>query len=120
MLNRPKYYNLHLVTIVCDHCHEEYVYPDVQLAREIPKGEAWSPPPKGATVFNIPVRYGEAPRTVPFCSMCEPTVPRAALPAERDRAVVSVARGVGSVNGATPPPASSAEAEAMLKQLGLL
>jgi len=118
MLNRPRFYYLHLITITCHNCQEEYVYPDVQLAREIPKGEAYSPAMPEAPVWDIPVRKNEVHRAVPFCSMCVNEVDRAELPPERE-GILSVARGL---NGGKPAPqgVSPEAATDILKTLGLL
>lgn len=69
-MNQPLYYNLFLVHCNCSNCGEEYLYNDVQMARDIPKGVAYSPPKADAPVYDIPVNKIEVNRPVPFCSMC--------------------------------------------------
>lgn len=82
MLNRPRYYNLFMVTIRCHGCGEEYIFPDILMSREIPKGEAFSPPKPDAPVWNIPIHKKEITerRDVPFCMMCVDQVEKVDLP----------------------------------------
>lgn len=78
-MNRPLYYNLFLITCTCRTCGEEYVHPDIFLAREISKGVAYSPPGPQEQMFDVPVHKKNVQRDVPWCSMCVDLVPRKPL-----------------------------------------
>ena len=88
-MNEPRHYNLFLVTTTCRSCGEEYVFPDLLLARAIPKREAYSPPPLGGPVWNIPVHRKVVQRDVLFCSMCADRVEKTDLPKVDMKAVMS-------------------------------
>lgn len=75
-MNKPLHYNLFLITCTCRTCGEEYVSPDIFLAREIPKGVAYSPPKPEERMFDIPVHKKNVQRDVPWCPMCVDRVPR--------------------------------------------
>lgn len=87
-MNKPLYYNLFLITTQCRTCGEEYTFPDLMLAREIPKGEAFSPPKLEGEVWDIPVHKKIVQRDVLFCSMCVDKVEKTALPKTDYKAVM--------------------------------
>lgn len=75
-MNRPLHYNLFLVTSTCHTCGEEYLTQDIHLAREIPKGVAYSPPKPNEKMFDVPVHKKTVQRDIPWCSMCVDRVER--------------------------------------------
>lgn len=85
MLNRPLYYNLFLVTCKCHTCNEEYTSTEIMLAREIPRGEAFSPPAVDAPLYDIPVHKKEIRRDIPFCPMCVDAKERTPVPVPDNR-----------------------------------
>lgn len=110
MLNKPLYYNLFLVTTTCRTCGEEYTHPDLFLAREIPKGEAFSPPKLDGEVWDIPVHKKIVQRDVLFCTMCVDKIEKTPLPKVDMKAVM---------HSGTRPVENKVE-EIDLKALGLI
>lgn len=88
-MNEPRHYNLFLVTTTCRTCGEEYTYPDLMLARAIPKGEAYSPPALTAEVWDIPVHKKLVERDVLFCTMCVDKIEKTPLPRIDAKAVMN-------------------------------
>lgn len=109
-MNHPKYYNLFLTRCTCTGCGEEYIYPTVWLAREIPKGEAFSRVPENGTVWDLPVNKKEVHDTVPFCMMCVGRVEKTAYVKLDNKAVLNT----------RPKDAVKPVVELDLKALGLI
>lgn len=96
MNNHPKYYNLFLTRCTCTGCGEEYIYPTVWLAREIPKGEAFSRVPENGTVWDLPINKKEVHDTVPFCMMCVDKIEKEQFVKDADiRRIVNLAIAEG-------------------------
>lgn len=87
-MNEPRHYNLFLVTTLCRTCGEEYSYPELMMARAIPKGEAYSPPLLTGEIWDIPVHKKIVQRDVLFCTMCIDKVEKTALPKVDMKAVM--------------------------------
>jgi hypothetical protein len=89
-MNEPRHYLLFLVTTTCRTCGEEYTFPELNMARAIPKGEAYSPPPLGGPVWDVPVQKKTVQRDVLFCTMCVDKVEKTPLPVQDNKRVLNV------------------------------